>query len=143
MFEETNESCLECKRLNLLLEEKEKNIQFLEKNLYDIKHKIVESSNLISIYMNCKHENEYLKNQIDNFNKNKHDATKNSLLMYEFEVLKTKYLKETERANSLQALTLQLNAELDNIKVNQDIKISQGNTNYHYLLFVFITYNYQ
>jgi hypothetical protein len=80
MFEN---DCHDCSKLSSVIEEKEKKINSYEKNLLDVKSRMLESGNLITIYLNYKSENENLKRELDNMRQNIENNLSNSQFFYE------------------------------------------------------------
>jgi hypothetical protein len=66
MFE--NE-CNNCRAKNSLLEEKDRHIRIFQNNLFEIKNKMLESNNMINVYVDYKNENENLKNEVESLRK--------------------------------------------------------------------------
>jgi hypothetical protein len=66
MFE--NE-CINCRTKNSLIEEKENKIRIFQNNMFEIKNKMLESSNMINVYVDYKNENTNLKHEIESLRK--------------------------------------------------------------------------
>ena len=62
--------CLECGKSSKLIEEKEKKLSVYQNNLYEMKSKMIETSNLINVYFNYKNENESLRKEMEAMKKN-------------------------------------------------------------------------
>lgn len=61
--------CSECAKTNKLMEEKEKKLSVYQNNLFELKSKMMETSNMINVYFNYKNENEYLRKENENLRK--------------------------------------------------------------------------
>jgi hypothetical protein len=57
--------CINCRDKISQLEEKENKLRIFKNNLYEIKNKILDSSNMINVYVDYKNENLNLKHEID------------------------------------------------------------------------------
>jgi hypothetical protein len=64
-----NHDCSECQKNSKLLEEKEKIVCTYQSNLFELKSKMSETSNLINVYFNYKNENEILKKELESLKK--------------------------------------------------------------------------
>ena len=62
--------CVECVRTHKIIEEKEKKLNVCQSNLFEMKSKMMETSNLINVYFSYKNENEQLRKEMEAMKKN-------------------------------------------------------------------------
>lgn len=84
--------CLECDKKSQIIEEKQREIQTLQQNIYDIRTRIVDSDELMRMYLSMRKENETLKKDISNIKQSKLVTSDDqNFLKYNFELLQNKY----------------------------------------------------
>jgi hypothetical protein len=71
--------CQECAKTNKLIEEKEKKISYYQNNLYELKSKMMETSDMINVYFNYKNENEILRKENENLKKKMESGSQNNV----------------------------------------------------------------
>lgn len=71
--------CVECIRTHKIIEEKDKKLNICQSNLFELKSKMMETSNLINVYFSYKNENESLKKEIESLKKSNADGSVSSV----------------------------------------------------------------
>ncbi len=58
--------CPECIKYQKIIDDKDKKLSIIQNNMYTLKSKMLESSNMVNVYFNYKNENETLRKENEN-----------------------------------------------------------------------------
>jgi len=88
----TNNECSICVKTNKIIEEKENQLSLYQNNLFELKSKMVDTSNMINIYFNYKNEIEFLRKENENLKRKSEGSVSNINNKINYEVYYCIYL---------------------------------------------------